>query len=117
MLNGWLFKTEPSAYSFPDLERDRRTVWDGVKNPVALKHLAAIRKGDRVFIYHTGDEKAVIGTATAESSAYPDPKARDPKQLAIDISVGRRLPRPVGLAEVKRHPPLQQWELARLPRL
>ncbi|MGH7899317.1 MAG: EVE domain-containing protein, partial [Candidatus Binatia bacterium] len=69
--NRWLFKTEPSAYSFSQLTADRRTTWDGVKNPLALKHLARVRRGDDVFLYHTGDEKAVVGIARAVSDSYP----------------------------------------------
>ena len=77
----FLVKTEPSTYSFDDLQRDKRTVWDGVSNPVALKYLATIRKGDTVIVYHTGDEKQAVGLAVATSDAYPDPKLKDPKRL------------------------------------
>jgi len=76
----FLVKTEPSTYAFADLKRDKRTVWDGVSNPVALKHLATIRKGDTVVVYHTGDEKQAVGLAGAVSDAYPDPKLKDPKR-------------------------------------
>jgi predicted RNA-binding protein with PUA-like domain len=113
----WLLKTEPSTYSFTQLERDGQAVWDGVKNPLALKNLGHIRAGDRLLIYHTGNEKAVVGTATALGSAYPDPKARDPKLLVLDIAPVAALPRPVTLADIKAHPQLTRWELARLPRL
>ncbi len=117
MAGGWLLKTEPSAYSFDRLQRDQRTVWDGVKNPLALKHLAEVQKGDRLFIYHTGDEKAVVGIATALSTAYPDPQKRDPKLLVIDLAAVSALPRPVTLAEIKADPKFKHWELVRLPRL
>jgi len=117
MANRWLFKTEPSAYSFQQLEKDKRTAWDGVKNNLALKHLAAIKKGDAIFIYHTGDEKAVVGHARAESGAYPDPAKNDPKLLVIDIEAEKPLPRPVTLAEVKADPKLKSFDLVRLPRL
>jgi predicted RNA-binding protein with PUA-like domain len=113
----WLVKTEPSTYSFQDLQRDRRTVWDGVKNPLALKHLAAIRKGDAVLVYHSGDEKAVVGLATAASNAYPDPKRSETRLLVFDLAAGRPLPRAVPLAEIKRNPKLAQLPLVRLPRL
>ena len=113
----FLVKTEPSTYSFADLQRDRRTVWDGVSNPVALKHLASIRKGDTVVIYHTGDEKQAIGLAVAASHAYPDPRAGDPRRLVVDLEAKRPLPEPVTLAQVKSDPVLKSWELARLPRL
>ncbi len=117
MPGGWLLKTEPSAYSFDRLQRDRRTVWDGVKNPLALKHLAQVQKGDRLFIYHTGDEKVVVGIATALSAAYPDPQKRDPKLLVIDLAPVSALPRPVTLADIKADPRFKGWELVRLPRL
>jgi predicted RNA-binding protein with PUA-like domain len=117
MANRWLFKTEPSAYSFQQLQKDRKTVWDGVKNNLALKHLAGIKKGDPILIYHTGDEKAVIGEAKALSEAYPDPAKKDPKLLVIEIEAGKPLPRPVTLAEVKANPKLKNFDLARLPRL
>ena len=89
MAQRWLFKTEPSAYSFAQLEADRRTVWDGVKNALALRHLSAVAKGDEVLFYHTGDEKAVVGTATVTRGAYPDPKQKDAK-LLVGIRLGPR---------------------------
>lgn len=113
----WLLKTEPSAYSFSDLQRDKRTVWDGVKNPQALKNLSQVQKGDRLFVYHTGDEKAVVGIAEAFGAAYPDPKKGDPKLLVIDLAAVAPLPRPVTLAEIKANPKFTGWELVRLPRL
>ena len=113
----WLLKTEPSTYSYDDLERERRAVWDGVSNPVALKHLRAIRKGDELLIYHTGDQKAVVGLARALSDPYPDPKAKDPKLAVVDLGPVRRLPQPVTLAAVKQQKAFADWELARLPRL
>ena len=113
----FLVKTEPSTYSFADLRRDRRTVWDGVSNPVALKHLATIRKGDTVVVYHTGDEKQAVGLAVAASDAYPDPKLGDPKRPVVDLSADRPFPKPVTLAQVKADAVLKATELARLPRL
>ena len=113
----FLVKTEPSTYSFADLTRDRRTVWDGVSNPVALKHLATIRKGDTVIVYHTGDEKQAVGLATAASDAYPDPKLKNPKRPVVDLAADRALPKPVTLAQVKADAALQGTPLARQPRL
>lgn len=113
----YLVKTEPSTYSFQDLRREGRTVWDGVKNPVALKHLAAVRKGDTVIVYHTGDEKQAVGLAVAASAAYPDPKLDDPKRLVVDLEARKPLPKPVTLAQVKADPVLKGNDLARLPRL
>jgi 5,10-methylenetetrahydrofolate reductase/predicted RNA-binding protein with PUA-like domain len=117
MAHGWLLKTEPSTYSFADLQRDKRTVWDGVKNPQALKNISQVKKGDRLLIYHTGDEKAVVGSATALSDGYPDPKKHDPKLLVLDLAPAAALPRPVPLAEIKANAKFTGWELVRLPRL
>jgi predicted RNA-binding protein with PUA-like domain len=113
----FLVKTEPSTYAFATLQRERRTVWDGVSNPVALRHLATIRKGDTVVVYHTGDEKQAVGLATALSDAYPDPKLGDPKIVVVDLGADRPLPKPVTLAAVKADAVLKATELARLPRL
>ena len=113
----WLLKTEPSDYSFDDLERDRRTVWDGVANPTALRHLRAMRKGDRALIYHTGGERAAVGTASAVSDPYPDPRGDDPRLVVVDLEAGERLPRPVTLAAIKADPAFAGWDLVRLPRL
>lgn len=113
----FLVKTEPSTYSFANLQRDQRTVWDGVSNPVALKHLATIRKGDTVVVYHTGDEKQAVGLAVAASDPYPDPKLADPKRMVVELAADRPLPEPVTLARVKADTVLKGTELARLPRL
>ena len=113
----FLVKTEPSTYSYADLVRDKRTVWDGVSNPVALKHLATIRKGDTVVVYHTGDEKQAVGLAVAVSDAYPDPKLKDPKRPVVDLAPERSLPKPVTLAQAKADAVLKTNDLARLPRL
>jgi predicted RNA-binding protein with PUA-like domain len=113
----FLVKTEPSTYSFADLQRDKRTVWDGVSNPVACKHLATIRKGDTVIVYHTGDEKQAVGLAVAASDAYPDPKLKNPKRPVVDLTPERALKQPVTLAAVKADSVLKGNDLARLPRL
>src|SRR5262245_55377174 len=113
----FLVKTEPSTYSFADLLRDKRTVWDGVSNPVALRHLATIKKGDTVVVYHTGDEKQAVGLAVAASDPYPDPKLKDPKRPVVDLAPDKPLPQAVTLAQVKADAVLKGTELARLPRL
>ena len=113
----WLFKTEPSAYSFQQLQKDKRTVWDGVKNNLALKNLKGIKKGDQILIYHTGDEKAAVGVARAASDSYPDPAKKDPKLLVVEIEAGEALPRPVTLTELKANAKLKNFDLVRLPRL
>jgi predicted RNA-binding protein with PUA-like domain len=92
----YLLKTEPSEYSFADLERDRTTVWDGVSNPVALKNLRAMKAGDRLIIYETGDHKSAVGTATVVSV-----DALDPKNPQVKIKAGKGLARAVTLGEVK----------------
>ena len=113
----WLFKTEPSAYSFARLEADGRTVWDGVKNALALRHLAAVATGDEVLVYHTGDEKAAVGIARVARGAYPDPKQKDAKLVVVDLEAERPLPRPVTLAEMRGNAKLAGFDLLRLPRL
>lgn len=113
----WLFKTEPTHYSFADLERDKKAVWDGVTNNLALKNLRLVKKGDEVFIYHTGDEKQLIGIALVTSDPYPDPKENDPKLVVVEIKPDRRLKRLVTLAEIKADKTLKSFDLVRLPRL
>ena len=113
----WLLKTEPKAYSYSDLEREGRAVWDGVTNPVALKNLRAMKEGDAALIYHTGDEKAVVGTALVAREAYPDPKAKDPRLYVVDLTPAGRLPRPVSLAEIKQLPAFADSPLLRQGRL
>jgi predicted RNA-binding protein with PUA-like domain len=117
MATRWLFKTEPSVYSYQQLEKDKKTLWDGVKNNLALKHLKDIKKGDSILIYHTGDEKAAVGIARAVSGAYPDPSKKDPKLLVVDIEAVKPLPRPVALGEVKTNAKLANFDLVRLSRL
>jgi predicted RNA-binding protein with PUA-like domain len=117
MAQRWLFKTEPSAYSWAALERDGRAVWDGVKNALALKHLVAVAKGDDVLVYHTGGEKAVIGVAEVVRGAYPDPKQKDPRLVVVDLRAQRALARPVTLAEMRANEKLAGFDLLRLPRL
>ncbi len=113
----WILKTEPSTYSYDQLERDGRAVWDGVSNPLALKHLRAMQPGDEALIYHTGDEKAVVGLARVTSAAYPDPKARDPKLVVVELKPAKRLKRRVTLAEIKAESGFQDLALVRMPRL
>ena len=113
----WLVKEEPDHYGYAQLERDGRTVWAGVRNPLAQKHLRAIRKGDRVFYYHTGKEKAVVAVARALSDAYPDPSDASGKLYAVDIAAERRLESPVTLASIKTDRALASFPLVRIARL
>ncbi len=113
----WILKTEPSSYSFDQLERDGHAVWDGVKNPVALRNLRAMAAGDQLLIYHTGDEKSVIGFAEVTKAAYPDPKKKDSKLVVIELKPGKRLPQPVPLAAIRAEKALAGIALVRQPRL
>jgi predicted RNA-binding protein with PUA-like domain len=117
MATRWLFKTEPSVYSFQQLQKDKKTMWDGVANNLALKNLKDIKKGDPVLIYHTGDERQAVGVARALGEAYPDPAKKDPKLLVVDIEAVKPLPKPVTLAEVKSNKKLANFDLVRLSRL
>lgn len=113
----WLVKEEPEHYGYAQLERDRKTVWAGVRNPLAQKHLRAIRKGDPVFYYHTGKEKAVVGVAVAASDAYPDPSDVSGKLHVVDIAPTRQLSKPVTLAAIKAQPAFASFPLVRISRL
>lgn len=113
----WLLKTEPSVYSYDDLVKDKKTVWDGVANPTALRHIRSIKKGDQVFIYHTGDEKQIVGIGTVTSNPYPDPKQDNEKLVVFDIKPKKKLKTPVTLKEVKAIKKYAQYDLVRLPRV
>ena len=113
----WLLKTEPSVYSYADLERDGSTMWDGVTQPHALLNLRKVEAGDLALIYHTGDERAVVGLADVIRGYYVNPEQDNPKLAVCDVQARQRLTRPVTLAEVKAHPVLKDWDLARLARL
>jgi len=108
----YLLKTEPSEYSYGDLERDRETTWDGVSNPVALKHLRAMQPGDRLIIYETGDVKSAVGTASVVSV-----DASDAKNPRVKIKVGQGLPKAVSLAEIKANKLFADSALVRQGRL
>jgi len=113
----FLFKTEPGDYAYADLVREKRTVWQGVKNPLALKHLATAQVGDTVAFYHTGSEKSVVGLARVVAAPYADPDLDDPRRLVVDLAPIRALARPVALSEFRSDPVLSATELVRLPRL
>lgn len=113
----WLVKEEPENYSFDQFVADGATVWSGVKNPLAQKNLRAMKKGDRVFYYHTGKEKAVVGTAKVAASAYPDPKDKSGKLVVVELVPDKKLKRPVTLAEIKAAGRFPDFPLVRLPRL
>ncbi len=113
----WLVKEEPTHYGFDALVKDKKAVWSGVRNALAQKHLRTIRKGDRIFYYHSGDERAVVGIVKAVSDAYPDPEDPSGKYVAVDVVPVKRLPRPVTLAEVKADPGFKDFPLVRIGRL
>jgi len=113
----WLLKTEPSEFSYAELERKGSTVWDGVTNPQALKNLRAMRVGDKVFVYHTGDERAAVGTAEVTRAAYPDPRSSNPKRVVVDIRAVAPLKVPVRLEWIKSMPPFAGSPLVRQGRL
>jgi len=113
----WLFKEEPSHYGFDALVKDKHAVWSGVKNPVAQKHLHAVKRGDRIFYYHTGNEKSVVGIALALGDAYPDPEDTTGKSAVVDVGPVRKLERPVTLAEIKADARFKTFPLVRISRL
>ena len=113
----WLLKTEPSEYSYSDLEQEGTTVWNGVKNALALKHMRTMCSGDLAFIYHTGKERQIIGLAEVMSEPYPDPALDDTKRVVVDIRVMERIPQPLTLKKIKQSGISKDFDLLRLPRL
>jgi predicted RNA-binding protein with PUA-like domain len=113
----WLFKTEPSAFAFADLAKQKVARWDGVKNPTALIHLRAVKKGDTVVIYHTGNEKRAVGLAKVVRAPYPDPAASDPNRVVVDLAPAGALAAPVALAAFRADPLLADSDLIRITRL
>ena len=116
-MNYWLLKEEPKNYSFDILEKEKNTTWDWIKNNLALKHIKQIKKGDELFIYHSGVEKLIIGIAKAISKPYPDPNQNNEKLLVFDIKIKKRLKRAISLKEIKSNSIFKDFELVRLPRL
>jgi predicted RNA-binding protein with PUA-like domain len=113
----WLLKTEPDCYAWDDLVRDKRTVWDGITNALALKHLRSMKKGDAAVIYHTGDERAAVGVAEITSAPYPDPAQDEEKLAVVDLKPKRKLPQPVTLSDIKADKAFAGWDLLRIGRL
>jgi len=113
----WLFKEEPTHYSYDDLVRDGKTAWTGVRNPLAQKHLRSVKKGDEIFFYHTGDEKAVVGIVRATGNAYVDPADKSGKLSAVDVAPVKKLKSPVTLAAIKADRRFAAFPLTRIPRL
>lgn len=113
----WLFKEEPSHYSYNDLERDGEVLWNGIVNNLARKNLRLVKVGDIVLYYHTGKEKAVVGEMQVVAGPMPDPEDDDPKAVAVRVKPLQRWPTPVSLERIKKDSQLCSWELVRLPRL
>jgi len=113
----WILKTDADTYPFDQLERERRTVWDGVTNALALKHIRSMAPGDTAFVYHSNVGKELVGLARIASAPYPDPKRKDPKLVVVDLEADRRLPKPVPLAAIKADPAFSDLGLVRMSRL
>ena len=117
MVNYWLVKQEPSVYNYATLEKEKKTVWDGVHNNLALKHLNSMKKGDRAFFYHTGDEKQAVGIIEITSNPYSNPKEDNKRFVVVDVKPVKLLKRPVTLEEMKKDTMFKNWELLRISRL
>ncbi|GBE90986.1 EVE domain-containing protein [Nostoc cycadae] len=113
----WLLKTEPDKYSYADLERDGTTVWDGVTNALALKHIRTMLPGDLAWIYHTGKERQITGLAEIVTQPYPDPALNDVKLVVVKVQAVRPVTQPVTLAQIKQEDRFSGFDLLRLPRL
>ncbi len=111
----WLMKTEPETFSWDDLVKAKKTTWDGVRNFQARSNMKAMKKGDVVFFYHTGDEKSVVGIAKVSSDPYPEPK--DPDWIVVDVVPDKKLKNPVSLSEIKSEKRLSDMVLVRASRL
>jgi len=120
LVNYWLAKQEPSGprgYNFSKLEKEKKTVWDGVHNNLALKHIRNMKKGDQVLFYHTGTERQAVGIMTVTTNPYPNPKEKEKRFVVIDVKFKKRLKQPVTLEEMKKQKKFKSWELLRISRL
>ena len=120
MVNYWLAKQEPSGprgYNILQLKEDKKTIWDGVHNNLALKHIRNMKKGDLVFFYHTGDERQVVGIMSVTSNPYPNPEEDNERFVVVDVKFKSLLTKSVGLDEIKKQKGLENWELLRISRL
>ncbi|QLH11502.1 EVE domain-containing protein [Nitrosarchaeum sp. AC2] len=119
-MNYWLAKQEPSGprgYNFETLKKDKTTIWDGVHNNLALKHMREIKKEDLVLFYHTGDERQIVGIMEVISDPYPNPKEDNKRFIVFDVKYKKSLKRPITLDEMKKQKKFQNWELIRISRL
>ncbi len=119
-MNYWLAKQEPSGprgYNFETLKKDKKTIWDGIHNNLALKHMREIKKGDLILFYHTGNERQIVGIMEVISEPYPNPKEDNKKFITFDVKYKKSLKRPITLDEMKKQKKFQNWELIRISRL
>ena len=116
-MNYWLVKQEPESYSFADFQKEGKTDWTGVRNYTARNNLKAMKTGDKVFYYHSGGEKAVVGLAKVTKTSFPDPTADDDAWVAVELEAGKPLKKPVTLAAIKANPKLAGMQLVKLSRL
>ncbi len=116
-MNYWLVKQEPESYSFETFQSEDKTDWTGVRNYTARNNLKAMKTGDKVFYYHSGDERAVVGLAKVTKAAFPDPTADDPAWVAVELEAGEAVKNPVTLAAIKANPKLTEMKLVKLSRL
>ena len=117
MVNYWLAKQEPKSYNFSILKKDKKTVWDGVHNNLALKHINNMKKGDLILFYHSGDEKQVVGIMEVSSKPYSNPKETNERFVVVDVKYKKELQNPVTLSEMKKQKKFKNWELLRISRL
>lgn len=120
MTNYWLAKQEPDGprgYNFEQLKKDKKTMWDGVHNNLALKHMNTMKKGDLVFFYHTGKERQIVGIMEVISDPYPNPEEDNKRFITVDVKYKKPLKRPVTLDEIKKQKSFKNWELLRISRL
>lgn len=117
MVNYWLTKQEPKSYNFSSLKKDKKTVWDGAHNNLALKHINAMKKGDLILFYHSGDEKQVVGIMEVTSKPYPNPDEKNDRFVVVNVKYKKELKNSVTLAEIKKQKKFKNWELLRISRL
>ncbi len=116
-MNYWLVKQEPSVYNYDKLVKEKKAVWDGVHNNLALKHIRSMKKGDKALFYHTGDEKQAVGIIEITTNPYSNPKETDKRYVVIDVKPTSKLKRPVTLDEMKKEKSFKNWDLLRISRL
>lgn len=117
MVNYWLAKQEPSSYNFEQLRKEKNTMWDGVHNNLALKHINNMKKGDQVMFYHSGKEKQIVGIMEVASNPYPNPEEKNKRFVVVDVKYKKPLKNPVILDEIKKQKKFKDWELLRISRL